>query len=341
MRAAFIRKYGKNEVVELGELPRPPITSRDVLIKIHAASVNPVDFKLREGGLRLLRSPPMPIILGNDLSGVVAEVGSEVTTFVPGDEVFARVDKDRIGTFCDYAAVQARHVARKPKNLSHVEAAAIPLVGLTAWQALTDFGSLGAGQKVLIHAASGGVGTLAIQLAKHLGVTVAVTAGGRNRQLCEGLGADLFVDYKTQRFEELLTRYDLVLDTLGGETRLRSLPVLRPGGVLVTIAGAPTAKVGKELGVNALLRLAFDFMNREPLRRARELGVRYEYLFMRPDGEQLAMLAALCERGVLRPILDRVFPFTEVKEALAYSEAGHAVGKVVIDLSQAARPGEK
>ena len=175
MRAAFIRKYGKNEVVELGELPRPPITSRDVLIKIHAASVNPVDFKLREGGLRLLRSPPMPIILGNDLSGVVAEVGSEVTTFVPGDEVFARVDKDRIGTFCDYAAVQARHVARKPKNLSHVEAAAIPLVGLTAWQALTDFGSLGAGQKVLIHAASGGVGTLAIQLAKHLGVTVAVT----------------------------------------------------------------------------------------------------------------------------------------------------------------------
>jgi len=194
---------------------------------------------------------------------------------------------------------------------------------------------------VLIHAASGGVGTLAIQLAKHLGVTVAVTAGGRNRQLCEGLGADLFVDYKTQRFEELLTRYDLVLDTVGGETRLRSLPVLRPGGVLVTIAGAPTAKVGKELGVNALLRLAFDFMNREPLRRARELGVRYEYLFMRPDGEQLAMLAALCERGVLRPILDRVFPFTEVKEALAYSEAGHAVGKVVIDLSQAARPGEK
>jgi NADPH:quinone reductase-like Zn-dependent oxidoreductase len=247
--------------------------------------------------------------------------------------VFARVDKDRIGTFCDYAAVQARHVARKPKNLSHVEAASIPLVGLTAWQALTDFGSLGAGQKVLIHAASGGVGTVAIQLAKHLGVTVAVTAGGRNRELCEKLGADLFVDYKTQRFEELLTRYDLVLDTLGGETRLRSFPVLRPGGVMVSVAGVPTGKVGKELGLNPVLRLVLDFMNREPLRRARELGVRYEYLFMRPDGEQLAMLAALCERGVLRPIIDRVFPFAQAKEALAYTEAGHAVGKVVIDLA--------
>lgn len=332
MRAAFIRKYGKNDVVELGELPRPAVGSKDVLIKVRAASVNPIDFKQRDGKLRVLRSPPMPITLGSDLSGVVEEVGSEATAFVPGEEVFARVDKDRTGAFAEYAVVQARHVARKPKTLSHIEAASIPLVGLTAWQALTDFGAVGAGQKVLVHAASGGVGTLAIQLAKHLGATVAVTAGERNRALCERLGADLFVDYKTQRFEELLTRYDLVLDTLGGETRMRSFAVLRPGGVIVSIAGVPTAKVGKEMGLNPVLRLALDFMNRAPLRRARELGVRYEYLFMRPDGAQLAMLADLCDRGVLRPVIDRVFPLSQTKEALAHCEAGHAVGKVVIEI---------
>jgi len=332
MRAAFFRKYGKNDVVELGELPRPPVSSKDVLIRVQAASVNPVDFKIRDGQLRVIRRHPMPIILGNDLSGVVEEVGSEVTAFAAGDEVFARVDKDRIGTFAQYAVVLARHVARKPKNLSHAEAATIPLAGLTAWQALTDFGALGAGQKVLIHAGSGGVGTLAIQLAKHLGATVATTAGERNRALCERLGADLFVDYKTQRFEEMLTRYDLVLDTLGGETRMRSFGVLRPGGVLVTIHGAPTAKVGKELGINPVLRLVLDYMNRQPLRRARELGVRYEYLFMRPDGDQLAILASLCEREILRPVIDRVFPLAQAKEALAYSESGHAVGKVVVEI---------
>lgn len=333
MRAAFIRKYGKNDVVELGELPRPKVGSKDVLVKVRAASVNPIDFKQRDGQLRPIRSPRMPITLGSDLSGVVEEVGSEVTNFTVGQEVFARLDKDRTGAFAEYAVVQARHVAPKPKNVSHAEAASIPLVGLTAWQALTDFGAVGAGQKVLVHAASGGVGTLAIQLAKHLGATVAVTAGERNRALCERLGADLFVDYKTQRFEELLTRYDLVLDTVGGDTRMRSFAVLRPGGVLVTIAGAPTGKVGKELGVNPLLRLAFDFMNRAPISRARELGVRFEYLFMRPDGEQLGMLGSLAERGVLRPVIDRVFPFAQTKEALAYCEEGHAVGKVIIEVA--------
>jgi NADPH:quinone reductase-like Zn-dependent oxidoreductase len=332
MRAAFFRKYGTSDVVELGELPRPPVGAKDVLIQVHAASVNPVDFKIRGGQLRLLQSLRMPVILGNDVSGVVAEVGSEVTAFAPGDEVFARVDKDRVGAFAQYVVVLGRHVARKPTNLSHKEAASIPLAGLTAWQALTDFGALGAGQKVLVHAGSGGVGTLAIQLAKHLGATVATTAGERNRALCERLGAELVVDYKTQRFEEMLTRYDLVLDTVGGEARMRSLGVLRTGGVLVSIFGAPTAKVGKELGVNPVLRLALDFMNREPLRRARELGVRYEYLFMRPDGDQLLTLAGLCERGILRPVLDRVFPLDQVKDALAYVEAGHAVGKVVIEI---------
>lgn len=333
MRAAFIRKYGKNDVVELGELPRPTVSSKDVLIRVCAASVNPIDFKQRDGQLRPIRSPPMPLALGCDVSGVIEEVGSEATPFVVGQEVFARVDKDRTGTFAELAVVKARHVALKPKGLSHVEAASIPLCGLTAWQALTDFGAVGAGQKVLVHAASGGVGTLAIQLAKHLGATVAVTAGERSRGLCERLGADLFVDYKTQRFEELLTRYDLVLDTLGGETRMRSFSVLRPGGVIVTIAGAPTGKVGKEIGVNPVLRLVFDFMNRAPLARARELGVRYEYLFMRPDGEQLAMLGGLTERGALRPVIDRVFPFAQTKEALAYCEEGHAVGKVVIQMA--------
>ena len=332
MRAAFFRKYGKSDVVEIGDLPRPQVGKKDVLIKVHAASVNPVDFKIRDGQLKPILKLRLPAILGNDLSGVVEEVGSEVTAFAPGDEVFARVDKDRIGTFAEYASVLMRNVARKPTNLSHVEAASLPLAGLTAWQALTDFGALGAGQKVLIHAGSGGVGTLAIQLAKHLGATVATTGGERNRALCERLGADLFVDYKTQRFEELLTRYDLVLDTLGGETRARSFAVLRKGGVLVTIHGAPTGKVGKELGVNAVLRLIFDFMNRDPRKRARELEVRYEYLYMRPDGEQLAMLGGLAERGILRPVIDKVFPLAEAKAALDYSESGHAVGKVVIEI---------
>ena len=220
MQAAFIRKYGNNEVVEVGNLPTPQPGPSDLLIRVQAASVNPVDFKIRDGMLKTLLPYRFPLVLGNDLAGTVAGVGSAVTRFKKGDEIFARLDKQRIGSFAEYALVDESNAATKPANLRFDEASSIPLVGLTSWQALIDLARLSAGQKVLIHAGSGGVGTFAIQLAKYLGATVATTVGERNIELVRQLGADIVIDYRKQRFDAVLRDYDVVFDTLGEDTQL-------------------------------------------------------------------------------------------------------------------------
>ena len=335
MKAAFIRRYGGNKVVELGELPAPQAGPGELLVEVHAASVNPVDFKIRDGMLKMIIPFGFPLILGNDLSGVVKAVGAGVTHFKPGDAVFARMDKRRIGAFAEFAVVAEADAAAKPANLSHIEAAAVPLAGLTAWQALFEIGGLKAGQKVLIHGGSGGVGSFAIQLAHHAGATVATTVGARNAELARRLGADIVIDYKTQRFEDVVSDQDLVFDTQAGDIQHRSFAVLKRGGVLVSIAGKPDGRLVREFGLNPLLGVLLDLLSRKSLRLAKRHGVRYEYLFMHPSGEQLAQIGRLLAEGSVRTVVDKVFPLEQVREALAYSEAGHATGKVVVEVKAA------
>lgn len=331
MKAFIIDRYGSDSV-RMAERPKPQPGQSDVLVQIHAASVNPVDFKIRDGKLKLVLPYRLPIILGSDLSGVVVEVGAAVSRFKPGDEVYARVDKDRIGTFAEFIAIREESVALKPESLSMEEAASIPLVALTAWQALIDRAGLKPGQKLLIHAGSGGVGTIAIQIAKHLGAFVATTTSTANVGWVKELGADLVIDYKTQDYKAELRDYDVVLDTLGGSVTGESLQVLKPGGKLISISGPPDPEFASEMGLGWGLRQVFRLLSYRVRRRAKQLGVSYSFLFMKPSGEQLRSIGALIDSRVLRPVVDRVFPFESTIEALAYVERGRAKGKVIVKL---------
>jgi alcohol dehydrogenase len=330
MKAFAIDRYGGPDRVTLRDLPEPEPGPGDLLVEIRAASVNPIDFKIRSGGVKVLIKDRFPLVLGSDCSGVVLRVGEGVTKFAPRDHVFARLRKDRIGTFAERVLVDEAVAAKKPVHLSHAEAASIPLVGLTSWQALADIGKLGPGQRVLIHGGAGGVGTFAIQLARHLGAVVATTASAKNRDLVARLGATEIVDYKTARFEDVVAPCDVVYDTQGGETLERSFAVLKPGGVIVTVGGKPDAKFAKKWGLNPVLVLALRFMMRKVTRLAREKDAHFEYLFMRPDGAGLARIAALLDDRTIKPVLDRTFPFEETLAAIARVESGRAVGKVVI-----------
>lgn len=331
MRAFVVERYGGEAGVRAAEVPDPPVGADDVLIKIHAASVNPLDLKTRDGEFKAILPYRVPFILGNDLAGVVVEVGANVSRFVVGDEVYARPRKDRIGAFAELIAVHQDDVAIKPDTLTMEEAASLPLVALTSWQALVERAHLRPGQKVLIHAGSGGVGTIAIQLAKHLGASVATTVSAANAGLVKSLGADVVVDYRSQAFETVLRDYDVVLDTLGGQNLTKSLRVLRPGGKLISIAGPPDPAFARELGANPIIRLAMTALSFQTRRRARRHRVTYSFLFMKASGDQLRELTPLIDAGEIRPVIDRVFPFKETREALAYVEAGRAkAGKVVV-----------
>jgi NADPH:quinone reductase-like Zn-dependent oxidoreductase len=274
----------------------------------------------------------LPLILGNDGAGMVVRAGPKVRRFKPGDEVYARPDKDRIGTFAEFIAINEADVALKPKNLTMDEAASIPLVALTAWQALVEIAQVKRGQKVLIHAGSGGVGTFAIQLAKHLGATVATTTSTANVELVKNLGADVVIDYKRDDFEKLLSGYDVVLNSLGKDTLEKSLSVLKPGGKLISISGPPDADFAKANGSNWLLQQVMRLLSLSIRKKAKRLRVSYKFLFMRASGEQLSKITELIEAGTLRPVIDRVFPFAATNEALAYVEAGRSKGKVVVKL---------
>ena len=251
-----------------------------------------------------------------------------------GDAVYSRLDNDHIGAFAEYAVVRESAAARKPARLDYAEAASLPLVGLTAWQALIDLAQLRAGQKVLIHAGSGGVGTFAIQLAKHLGAHVATTASARNHALVKSLGADVAIDYQTTRFETVASDQDVILDTQGGDTLLRSFKAVKPGGVVVTIGGRPDGKFARAWGLSLPLVWILGFLNRKVDRLARERRVRFEYLFMRASGEQLESIGALVDQGVIKPVLDKTFPLESAAEAISYVESGRAVGKVVVHVAE-------
>jgi NADPH:quinone reductase-like Zn-dependent oxidoreductase len=312
------------------DVPEPTVGERDVLVQIAAASLNHLDAKIREGEFKLILPYETPLILGHDLAGTVIEVGGAVRSFAPGDRVFARARDHRIGAFAERIALDEADVALAPTTVDDVEAASLPLVALTAWQALVEHGRVRPGQKVLIHAGSGGVGTIAIQLAKHLGAHVATTASAANADFVRGLGADLVVDHRTEDFEEVLSGYDLVLDSLGGENLEKSLRVLRPGGIAIGIQGPPDPEFAKaEDGVQPL-RLAITALSRKIRGQAKRLGVSYRFLFMRADGDQLREIAALVDSGAIRPVVGATRPFAETADALAALGRTSVRGKTVI-----------
>lgn len=330
MKAFIVDKYGKKNLLQQVEMQEPSLQDSDVLVEVHAAGVNLLDSKIRIGEFKLILPYRPPFILGHDVAGIVVRVGSKVRTFKAGDEVYARPRDGRIGAFAEYIAINEDDVALKPGNLSMEEAASIPLVGLTAWQALVGRPDLKKGQKVFIQAGSGGVGTIAIQLAKHLGATVATTASAASADLVKSLGADVVVDYRKEDFEHVLSGYDAVLNSQDAATLQKSLNVLKPGGKLISISGPPDPEFAREKGLNPVLRLVLRILSREIRAKARRRGVGYSFLFMRAHGDQLRELAALIESGTIRPVVDRVFPFDATNEALAYVETGRAKGKVVI-----------
>ncbi|QKC86225.1 NADP-dependent oxidoreductase [Mesorhizobium sp. NZP2077] len=330
MKAFVVDKYQKKGALRLAEMPEPELRDNDVLVEIHAAGVNLLDSKLRDGEFKLILPYRPPFILGHDVAGIVVRAGSKVRKFKPGDEVYARSRDGRIGTFAEFIAIDEADVALKPKNLSMEEAASIPLVGLTVWQVLVEAAGLKKGQKVFIQAGSGGVGTFAIQLAKHLGATVATTASAANADLVKGLGADIVIDYKKDDFEKILQGYDVVLNSQDAKTLEKSLHMLKPGGKLISISGPPDPAFASKQGLNIVLKLILRLLSRSIRSKARRAGVGYQFLFMSAQGEQLGEITSLIESGIIRPVIDRTFPFEKTNEALAYVEAGRAKGKVVI-----------
>ncbi|MGZ2461711.1 NADP-dependent oxidoreductase [Rhizobium anhuiense] len=330
MKAFVVDKYKRKGALRQANVPEPELEDFDVLIRIQATAVNLLDSKLRDGEFKLILPYRPPFVLGHDVAGTVVKTGPSVRQFKVGDEVYARPRDHRIGTFAELIAVDQSDVALKPNNLSMTEAASIPLVGLTAWQALVEVGNVKPGQKVFIQAGSGGVGTFAIQLAKYLGATVATTTSAKNAELVKSLGADVVIDYKTQDFEKVLSEYDLVLNSQDPKTLDKSLHVLKPGGQLISISGPPDPAFAKELGLNLFLKLVLRLLSRGVRKKAKRLGIRYSFLFMRADGHQLGEITSLIESGIIRPIVDTVFPFAKTAEALAYVETGRAKGKIVI-----------
>ena len=332
MKAFILESYGANRALQLADVPEPQLRDDEVLVQVHAAGVNQLDSKIKDGQFKLILPYRLPLILGHDVAGVVVKVGPRVRQFKPGDEVYARTDDFRIGTFAEFVPVKESSLAPKPQGLTMEEAASIPLVGLTAWQALVETAKLSKGQRVFIQAGSGGVGTFAIQLAKHLGATVATTTSAANFELVKRLGADVVIDYRTQDFENVLHDYDVVLNSQDGKTLGKSLRVLKGGAKLVSISGPPDPAFGRNIAAPAFVRLVMRLLSSGIRRRARGRGIDYSFLFMRANGGQLREITRLIEAGAIRPVVDKVFAFESTNEALAYAEAGRAKGKVVIKI---------
>ncbi|MFF7451785.1 MULTISPECIES: zinc-binding dehydrogenase [unclassified Streptomyces] len=328
MRAFVVTKY--KEPLQEADVPEPTVGEHDVLVQVEAAGLNPLDEKIRAGEFKQVLPYKLPLILGNDVAGTVISVGTAVRGFKPGDEVYARPHQDRIGTFAERIAVAEGDLALKPASISMEEAGSLPLAALTAWQALVERGNVRPGQKVLIHAGAGGVGSIAIQLAAHLGAHVATTASGSNADFVRALGADTVIDYRTQDFDQLLTGYDLVLDSLGGETLEKSLRVLKPGGKAIGIAGPPDPAFAREVGLNPLMRLAVAGLSGKIRRQAKKLGVTYEFLLMRASGDQLRQITTLIDQGAVRPVVGRVVGFDRTPQALESLSQGGIRGKAVI-----------
>jgi NADPH:quinone reductase-like Zn-dependent oxidoreductase len=332
MKALTFKRYGKSPDIGISDVPRPTLKPNELLVQVHAAGVNPIDNIIPTGIFKPVLRFRLPATLGSDLAGVVTEVGSSVTRFRPGDAVFASIFDMGTGSIAEFAVVPESAAAMKPANLDFVQAASIPMVGLTSWQALSERAILRAGQKVFIPAGSGGIGTFAIQLAKHLGAKVGTSTSTGNVELVSVLGADEVVDYKKQEFEEVLRDYDAVLGTIRGDALEKTVDILKPGGTMVSLVGPLDAAFARARRLNFLLIFVFGLMSRKIIRLAKRREVAYSFLFVRPDGNQLAQIGELLEGGHIRPVIDKVFPFEQAKEALEYLAQGRSRGKVVVKM---------
>ncbi|CRM35021.1 NADP-dependent oxidoreductase [Pseudomonas sp. 24 R 17] len=332
MKALTFKRYGKSPGIEFAQVPRPVLKPNEMLVDVHAAAVNPVDNMITAGVFKPVLKFQLPAVMGSDLAGVVAEVGSNVTRFKVGDAVFANVFDLGTGSIAEYVAVPEAVAAPKPANLDFVQAASIPMVGLTSWQALKERADLQPGQKVFIPAGSGGIGTFAIQLAKYLGAKVATNTSTANVQMVGILGADEVIDYKQQAFENVLHGYDLVLGTIRGDAIEKAVEILKPGGKIISLVGPLDKAFARARGLNVFLEFVFGLMSRKIVRLARKNGVAYSFLFARPEGAQLTEIGKLLESGQIQPVIDKVFAFEQAKEALDYLAQGRAKGKVVIKI---------
>lgn len=333
MLAFVLTRYGGLDAFELGDVPKPTPGPKEVLIQVHAAGLNPIDYKTSEGTMRVIYQYRLPTVAGNELSGVVAATGAEVTSLAESDRVFARVDKRRLGAFAEFAVVQESLVAKMPTSIDFTTAAAVPLAGLTALQALRDELRVRAGQKIFVSGGSGGVGTFAIQLGKWLGAHIATTASARGANMVRKLGADVVVDYTREPFEQVLRGYDGALDLIGGDSLLKTFATLKRGAKVVSIAGAPEPQTAsKDLLAGPILAALFWAASWQIRRQAGKHGVAYRYLLMHPSGSELSELATLIDEQKLEVVVDRVVPFTQIADAFAYLKQGHAKGKVVVQM---------
>lgn len=332
MKAFSISHYKKNSELELVVVPEPIVREDEVLVEIYAASVNLLDSKIKSGEFKLILPYKMPLILGHDVAGVIIKVGSKVKNFKVGDEIYARPSDFHIGTFAESISINEKDIALKPKNLTMEEASSIPLVGLTAWQALVEKSKVQKGQKVFIQAGSGGVGTFAIQLAKHLGATVATTASEKSFDFLKNLGADVLIDYKTQNFEDVLIDYDVVLNSQDSKTLEKSFEVVKSQGKIISISGPPTLVFAEELNLPWYVKFATKLLSSKVRKIAKKQNINYSFLFMKANGKQLAEITKVIESGIIKPVIDQVFPFQNTNEAVKYVESGRAKGKVVIKM---------
>jgi alcohol dehydrogenase len=332
MKAFTINKYNKTDNLQLIDLPMPEPKEHEVLIEIHAASINMIDAKIKFGEFKLFLPYKFPLILGHDIAGIVRKVGVKVQAFKVGDEVFARASDFHIGGFAEYISIPENDLAMKPTNISMEEAASLPLVALTAWQAFFEKANLQKGQKVFIQAGSGGVGTIAIQIAKYFGATVATTTSSTNIDLVKSQGADVVVDYKKENFETSLKDYDLVLNSQDEKTLEKSLQILKPGGKIISISGPPDTNFAKESGLSWFMKIVMYFLSHKIKKASSKKNVEYAFLFMKANGKQLSEIASLVQAGKIKPVIDKIYPFNQTNDALAYVVEGRAKGKVVIKI---------
>lgn len=334
MQAFVLRAYGGPDLAGLQEVPVPEPGPRQLLVRVRAAGLNPVDFKTRRGDLRLVQRYRLPVVLGNELAGEVVTCGEQVRRFRVGDRIFARVDKSSMGAFAEFAVVEEDHAAAMPATLDFATAAAVPLAGLTALQALRDELRVTKGQRIFISGGAGGVGSFALQIARHFGAQIATTASPRGEALVRQLGAETVVDYTRERADAVLFGLDGAFDLIGGKSLEQAFAIVRPGATVVSVAGMPEPQTASKdlrrgLGLQALFWVASFSLRR----LAAKHGVRYRYLFMHPSGEDLSELARLIDDGVLRVIVDSVYPFERIAEAMAQLEAGHAKGKIAVTMA--------
>lgn len=330
MKALTFKRYGKTPEIGITEVPRPTLRPDEMLVEVHAAGLNPIDNMITTGMFKPVLKFQLPAVMGSDLAGVVVAVGSSVTRFKPGDEVFASIFDQGTGSLAEFAVVPQHLAARKPANLDFVQAASVPMVGLTSWQALKERADVQTGQRVFIPAGSGGIGTFAIQLAKHLGAYVGTTTSTANVALVKSLGADDVIDYKKQEFEQVLRGYNVVLGTIRGDALEKSIGILKPGGKIISLIGPLDAAFAQARKLNFALRLIFGLMSKKIIRMASKKDVDYSFLFVQPDGEQLNEIGALLDAGQLHPVIDKVFSFDQAKQALEYLSQGRSKGKVVV-----------